>query len=259
MGNGVVKVSYEGHVALVLIDNPPVNSLTTEVIDGLDSAFAELDKKTDVRAVILTGGGEKAFVAGADIKDFPNWTSETAYDVLGRIHRIFSRIENYRAPVIAAINGYALGGGLELALACDIRLASEKAAVGQPEVGLGVIPGYGGTQRLCRTINVGEAKKMIFSGEHVGAQRAYEVGLVQQVTKPEALMDEAMALANKIASNAPIAVALAKKAVNCERNFSLEQGLAFEREAMASTFDTADQKEGVDAFLNKRKATFKNQ
>jgi enoyl-CoA hydratase len=256
--NSVVECKLEGGIATITIDNPPMNPLNKDAIDGLRDSFNLLLKENDVRAVILTGAGDKAFVAGADIKEFPTWTTDAAEEAGAKGQRVFSRIENFPAPVIAAINGFAFGGGLELALSCDIRLASENALLGLPEVSLGIIPGYGGTQRLSRTINAGDAKKMIYSAEAVKADKALSLGLVQEVVPLDRLMERAQKLAKKIASNAPIAVRGAKRAVNSERNLSIAQGLAVELSVTRETFDTEDKKEGVDAFVNKRKAEFKN-
>ncbi|MDR0356757.1 MAG: enoyl-CoA hydratase/isomerase family protein, partial [Clostridiales Family XIII bacterium] len=191
MTNELVKLSIEGHTAIVTIDRPPVNPLSAPVMDGLRDVFTQLADDKDVWAVILTGGGEKAFVAGADIKEFPEWTPDIAEDFTEKGQRIFAKIENHPTPVIAAINGFALGGGLELALACDIRLASDNAKMGLPEVSLGIIPGYGGTQRLCKVIPVGEAKKMVYSAQHINAEKACQLGLVQGVYPQSELMNEA--------------------------------------------------------------------
>jgi enoyl-CoA hydratase len=256
--NSVIECKLEGGIATIIIDNPPMNPLCKDAIDGLRDSFNLLLNESDVRAVILTGAGDKAFVAGADIKEFPTWTTDVAEDTGAKGQRVFSQIENFPAPVIAAINGFALGGGLELALSCDIRLASENATMGLPEVSLGIIPGYGGTQRLSRTINVGDAKKLIYTAGMIKADEALRLGLVQEVLPSDQLMERAQKLAKKIASNAPIAVKGAKRAVNSERNLSIQQGLAVELSVTRETFGTEDKKEGVDAFVNKRKAVFKN-
>jgi enoyl-CoA hydratase len=256
--NSVIECKLEDGIATVTIDNPPMNPLCKEAIDGLRDSFNLLAKEADVRAVILTGAGEKAFVAGADIKEFPTWTPDMAEDLAAKGQRIFSQIENFPAPVIAAINGFALGGGLELALSCDIRLASENARLGLPEVSLGIIPGYGGTQRLSRTINPGDAKKLVYTADMIKADKALQLGLVQEVLPLDKLMERAYELAKKIASNAPIGVRGAKKAINDERNHTIEQGLAVELAVTRETFSSEDKKEGVDAFINKRKAEFKN-
>ena len=252
-----VRCEIKDKVALITLNSPPMNALDVEVMDGLRETFAGLKKENDLRAVVITGEG-KAFVAGADIKEFTSWTVVSAEDFTEKGQRIFSHIANFPCPVIAAINGFAFGGGLELALACDIRLASEKASMGLPETTLGIIPGYGGTQRLARTIGVGKAKKMIFSADPIDAQEAYRTGLVDGVYPAEQLMDEAMKLAKKIAARAPIAICNAKRAVNIGRDVSLEQGLRAELALATLCFATEDKIEGVDAFVNKRKAEFKN-
>ncbi|MDR2156293.1 MAG: enoyl-CoA hydratase/isomerase family protein [Clostridiales Family XIII bacterium] len=258
MNNDPVKLSIDGHIAVVTVDRPPVNPLNKAVMDGLRNVFTELADNNDVWVVILTGAGEKAFVAGADIKEFPEWTPDIAEDFTEKGQRIFAKIENHPTPVIAAINGVALGGGLELALACDIRLASDNAKMGLPEVSLGIIPGYGGTQRLCKAINVGEAKKLIYSARHITAEKAYQIGLVQDVYPQAELMNEARALAEQICKNGPVAVREAKKAINYERNTWIESGLNAELQAARTVFGTADKQEGVTAFIEKRKPVFKN-
>lgn len=258
MNSDFVTLTYDGTIATVTISNPPMNPLSKGAISGLIDAFDELDAQADIRAVIITGAGEKAFVAGADIKEFPTWTPQLAEELGSKGQRLFTRIENFPAPVIAAVNGFALGGGLELALACDIRLCSENARMGLPEVGLGIIPGYGGTQRLAQTVPVGEAKKMIYTAEHIKPDKALAIGLVQEVTTLEALLPRAKELAQKIAGNAPMAVRAAKYSVNFVRNFTLEQGMAVELAASKACFMSEDKVEGVDAFINKRQAEFKN-
>lgn len=252
-----VNCKVENGIATIIIDNPPMNALSKPIMDGLRECFYNLGNDDSVRAVIITGEG-RSFVAGADIKEFTSWSPDDAEDLTDKGQRIFMKIENFAAPVIAAVNGFALGGGLELALSCDIRIASEKAKFGLPEVTLGIIPGYGGTQRLCRTINVGKAKRMIYSGEIIDAAEAEKIGLVDCVVSPDALMSNALDLARKIAANAPIAVCGAKKAINEGRNLSLEQGLAVELGVARKCFSTEDKQEGVDAFINKRKPAFRN-
>jgi enoyl-CoA hydratase len=256
--NTFVHCTLENGVAVITINNPPMNPLSEGVIDGIRESFHRLSEDDSVRAVILTGAGEKAFVAGADIKEFPDWTPDIAEDRTNKGQRLFSKIENFKVPVIAAVNGYALGGGLELALSCDIRIASENARMGLPEVTLGIVPGYGGTQRLCRTINVGEAKKMIFTGEMIKADHALALGLVQEVLPLAELLPRAKAIAEKIAQNGPIAVRATKRAINCERNFSIQQGIDVELAAAREVFSSEDKNEGVGAFIEKRKAVFKN-
>jgi len=250
-----VVCHVEGEIAVITIHNPPMNTLDRTVMDGIRTSFNQLKENETVRAVIVTGEG-RSFVAGADIKEFSSWTSDEVEDLTDKGQRIFMQIENFPAPVIAVINGFALGGGLELALACDFRIASEKAKLGLPEVKLGIIPGYGGTQRLCRTISIGQAKKMIYTGAIIGAPEAREIGLVETVVAPDELMGVALAIAKKIAANAPIAVRGAKKSINTGRNLSIEQGMAIELCVARMCFGTDDRKEGVDAFINKRRPRF---
>ncbi len=254
-----MNVSYtvNDHIALVTIDNPPMNPLDRSVMDGIRDTFNTLVQDETIRAVIITGVG-RSFVAGADIKEFASWTPNDAEDLTSKGHRIFSLIENFPVPVIAAVNGFALGGGLELALACDLRIASEKAKFGFPEVTLGIIPGYGGTQRLCRTIPIGKAKKMIYLAEIIDAAEAEKIGLVDAVASPENLNEAALDMARKIAANAPIAVRGAKEAITKGRNVSIEQGLAVELLIQRQCFSSEDKKEGADAFINKRKPVFQN-
>lgn len=252
-----VNCKVKDGIAIIVIDNPPMNALNKSIMDGIRESFNNLCQDNSVRTVIITGEG-RAFIAGADIREFTSWSPDDAEDLTAKGQRIFAQIENFPAPVIAAVNGFALGGGLELALSCDIRIASEKAKFGLPEVTLGIIPGYGGTQRLCRTINVGKAKKMIYSGEIIDAAEAEKIGLVDCVVTPDALMCRALEIAGKIAANAPIAVRGTKKAINEGRNLSLEQGLNIEVSVARNCFLTEDKKEGVDAFINKRKPVFRN-
>jgi enoyl-CoA hydratase len=256
--NSVIECTLAGGIAVITINNPPMNPLCMEAMDGLRESFNLLLQEEGVRAVILTGAGEKAFVAGADIKEFPARTPDIAEDLAEKGQRIFTHIENFPAPVIAAINGFALGGGLELALSCDIRLVSENAKLGLPEVSLGIIPGYGGTQRLIRTINPGDAKKLIYTAEIIDAHRALSLGLVQEVLPLDKLMDRALELAGKIAANAPIAIRGAKRAINNARGLFMDNGLAVELAVTREVFGSEDKREGVEAFINKRKPDFKN-
>jgi len=259
IGSEYVKLTLDKNIAVITIDNPPMNPLSDGVLAGLKEALDTLDKVEDVRALVITGAGEKSFVAGADIKEFTAWTAESAVDLTARGQRLFQRIENFPAPVIAAINGYALGGGLELALCADIRVVSKSAKMGLPEVGLGIIPGYGGTQRLIRAINIGQAKKLIYTGACVSAEKALELGLVQDVVEPDLLMDFVLELATGIAKNAPIAVRCAKSAINAISNSEMPFGLSVELQASATVFSSKDRVEGVNAFIEKRKPVFQNQ
>lgn len=255
--NEYVSTEIESLIATVVIDNPPMNPLKKEVMDGIRAAFSYIGSQDDVRVVIITGAG-KAFVAGADIKEFTSWTPELAIELTAKGQRLFGEIENFPIPVIAAVNGYALGGGLELALSCDIRIASNLAKMGLPEVTLGIVPGYGGTQRLGRTIAPGYAKKMVFTGEIINADKALELGLVDDVTAPEQLLPTARDIALKIAANGPIAVRSAKTAMNAERRQSMPYGIAVELDAAGRVFASEDKIEGVAAFIEKRKPAFKN-
>lgn len=243
--------------AIVRIKNNPVNALSSDVLDGLKMCFEDLYENKAVKAVIITGEG-KSFVAGADIKEFLQWTPKNARELSKKGQDIFSYIESFDRPVIAAINGWALGGGLELCLVCDIRIACDKAKFGLPETTLGIIPGYGGTTRLPKMINPGFAKKMIYTGEHIDAKKAMEIGLVQEVVSCDELMSSAKKLAEVINSNAPIAVSQAKKVIDETKNFTIQDGLEKELNAVEVCFNTTDKTEGIDAFINKRKADYKN-
>jgi enoyl-CoA hydratase len=233
-----------------------MNALNAQVIRDLDEALSALDNMTECRAVILTGSGGKAFVAGADIKEMENYGESEAREMAERGQRVFDRLENFSKPVIAAVNGFALGGGLELALSCDFMLASEKARLGLPEVSLGLIPGYGGTQRLSRVVGKAWARRLILTGEMIDAGQARDIGLVTETFAPEALMPAALHLAALIASRAPLALHWAKRAVN--EGFEMEQvkGLELERRFFAETFKTEDHHEGIAAFVGKRRPEF---
>lgn len=258
MSSQLVQVEIQEHgVAVVTIQRPEaLNALNREVLAALDAAFAALAQKAEVRAVILTGAG-KAFVAGADIREMADFGPDQAKEYALYGQQVFNRIAVFKRPVIAAVNGFALGGGCELALACDLRIASEKAKFGQPEVNLGVTPGFGGTQRLARAIGAAQAKLLLFTGEIVPAQRALELGLVQEVVPPEALLGRCVDLANTMAAKAALAVALCKQAVDEGLDMQLSGGLVRESALFARTFASADQKEGMAAFLEKRPPCFK--
>jgi len=244
-------------LATVTVNRPRVlNALDDLTLHELSEAFAELAAAPGIRCVILTGAGEKAFVAGADIAAMAQLDAAGARQFAERGGRLAAQIEALPAPVIAAVNGFALGGGLELALACDFAIAATNARVGLPEVGLGVIPGFGGTQRLARRIGVGRARELIYTGDVIGADEAARLGIVNAVVEPGELMPRARAVAEKIASRAPLAVAAAKRAVREGTDTALAPALALERELFASLFATADQKEGMRAFVDKRPPRF---
>jgi enoyl-CoA hydratase len=239
----------------VTVNRPKVlNALDDATLRELTEAFAALPAAT--RCVILTGAGDKAFVAGADIAAMTGLSADEARAFAGRGHALAAAIEALPAPVIAAVNGFALGGGLELALACDFAIASANAKLGLPEVGLGIIPGFGGTQRLTRRIGIGRARALIYSGKVIGAEEALRIGLVNEVTPPADLMGAARGLAEAIAARAPLAVAAAKRATGEGADLPLAAALRLEGELFAGLFPTEDRKEGMQAFLEKRSPRF---
>lgn len=259
MGYKNLILEKKEKLAIITINRPKVlNALNTETLLELDLAIDEVIKDIEVNVVILNGGGEKAFVAGADISEMKDKNANEArqFGILG--NNIFRKLETLEKPVICAVQGFALGGGCELSLACDMRIASTKAKFGQPEVGLGITPGFGGTQRLARLIGVSKAKELIYTGKIVGAEEALRIGLVNSVVEPESLMNEALGLANKIAEQAPIAVKLCKAAIDRGMQCDITTGLMYESEVFAQCFATEDQKEGMNAFLEKREKNFKN-
>jgi enoyl-CoA hydratase len=253
----VLKVEkLDGGVALLTVNRPDkMNALNGEVRCALLGALDDLRDDDEVRVVVLTGAGEKAFIAGADIKEFEGQTPVQQHRAMVR-GNIYSAMEGFPKPVIAMINGYCLGGGCELSMACDIRIASDRARLGQPEINLGIIPGGGGTQRLPRLVGEGRALKLILSGEMVGAEEAGRIGLVDEVVPADQLRDRTLELARKIASRGPIALQAAKECVLAARRMPMDEGLKFERGWFALLFSTKDMEEGVDAFLNKREAHF---
>lgn len=244
-------------IAIVTINRPAaLNALNMEILEDLAAAFAELKQSEDVACVILTGSGGKAFVAGADIAAMQSLDAVSAEQFARVGHTVFNAIENFSKPVIAAVNGFALGGGCELAMACDIRIAAENARFGQPEVNLGVIPGFGGTLRLARLVGKGRAKELIFTGDIIDAQEAYRIGLANKVVAAEDLLAEARSMAAKITAKAPVAVRFAKEAIDNGLEMDLDRAGRFEAGLFGLCFATADQKEGMQAFLEKRPAKF---
>ena len=247
-----VKFEKQGNVAVLTIDRPEaLNALNSQVLGDLDAAIAQEEADDEVRVVVLTGAG-RSFVAGADIGEMVNFSAIDGKKFGVHGGSIFLRLENLSKPVIAAINGFALGGGCELAMACDIRIASEKAKFGQPEVGLGITPGFGGTQRLPRIVGISKAMELILTAKVIGATEAKEIGLVSQVYAPEELMDKALELANAICANAPIAVSESKRCIRMGMQTDIATGSAFEAEAFGVTCGTQDKNEGMGAFLAKR-------
>ena len=245
-------------IGYVTMNRPKaLNALNTEVLTELDDVFRAIDKDDEVRVAIVTGEG-RSFIAGADIAQMSELNGTEGRDMTIQGQKVMELIESINKPVIAAVNGFALGGGNELAMACDIRIASEKAKFGQPEVNLGIIPGYGGTQRLPRLVGKGMAKKLIYSAEMIDAQEAYRIGLVDEVVPAEELMEAAEKLAKTIMSKAPIAIKMAKVAINNGINTDLTIGVQFEAESYTSTFVSEDRVEGMKAFVEKRPAEFRN-
>jgi enoyl-CoA hydratase len=244
-------------IGLITINRPDkLNALNQKVMRELHACFDGVREDDEIRAVILTGAGGKAFVAGADINELAVQTPVEGKETSLAGQRVLDLIENLGKPVIAAVNGFALGGGLELAMACTLRIASETARFGQPEVKLGIIPGYAGTERLPRLVGKGRALEIILTGEPITAQEAYRIGLVNQVVPPQDLMNAAESLAAKIIANAPLAVRYAMEAVNHGMEMSLEQGQFLEATLFGLCCTTADMKEGTLAFLEKRPARF---
>ena len=243
----------EGPILTLTLNRPEaLNALNAQVLDDLDAALDAVDLNT-VRCLIFTGTGDKAFAAGADIAAMANMTSEEAAAFSRRGNEVFRRIEAFPLPTVAAVNGYALGGGCELAMACDIRLCSENAVFGQPEVTLGITPGFGGTQRLMRLVGMGKAKELIFSARNVKAPKALEIGLVNAVYPPEELLPAAKKLGARIAKNAPIAVRACKAAMNEGIDLPMDEAVDAEIREFSGCFETEDQKRGMAAFLSKQK------
>lgn len=248
----------QGNIAVVTVNRPKaLNALNAVTLQELADMFDELAKDETVYAVVLTGAGEKAFVAGADISFMKDLTAVEAREFALLGQAAFNKIENLPQPVIAAVNGFALGGGCELAMSCDIRLASENAKFGQPEVNLGVPPGFAGTQRLPRLVGKGVAKELLYTADMIDAAEAHRIGLVNKVYAADELMAAAMKMAGKIAAKGQIAIRLTKSAVNQGLEMDLARGMAYEAEVFGLVFSTEDQKEGMTAFLEKRKAEFK--
>ncbi|MDY3134208.1 MAG: short-chain-enoyl-CoA hydratase [Candidatus Egerieousia sp.] len=251
-------IQDNGAVRVIKINNPEaLNALNTAILKELDAAFTEVAEDNGILAVVLTGEG-RAFVAGADISEMKSKNAIEG-EIFGKLGAsVFRKIELLPKPVIAAVNGFALGGGCELAMSCDIRLASTKAKFGQPEVGLGITPGFSGTQRMPRLIGMGKAKELIYTADIIDAAEAYRIGLVNHVYEPEALMEEAMKMAEKIASKAPIAVKNSKEAINRGIQTDMDSAVAIEAYLFGLCFASEDQKEGMTAFFEKRKANFQN-
>ncbi|MBP3870849.1 MAG: enoyl-CoA hydratase/isomerase family protein [Faecalicoccus sp.] len=255
-----VLLEKQGHVSIITINRPKaLNALNTATLQDLEEAVNTVAADKDTYVAVITGAGEKSFVAGADIVEMKDKSVEEAAEYGAYGNKIFRAIEQLHCPVIAAVNGFALGGGCELAMSCDIRVAAENAIFGQPEVGLGITPGFGGTQRLARLVPVGIAKEMIYTARNIKAAKALEIGLVNNVVPAEELMPTVMKMANGIAKNAPIAVAYAKKAINDGLQKDIDGGIAEEVEDFSACFATEDQTYGMECFVNRvKEKEFKN-
>lgn len=255
-----ILVSQDGYIREITINRPEkLNALNSALIQELSDELKSADQDKNTRVVILTGSGEKAFVAGADISEFAHFDGERGRELSAKGHELlFTAVEQMSTPVIAAVNGFALGGGLELAMSCHIRYASTNARVGLPEVSLGVIPGYGGTQRLAQLVGKGRALEMITSAQMVNAEAAEKMGLVNKVVEQDQLLDTCRALAAKIAFNSPTAISFAIKSVNAQYAEGVD-GFNYEIDSFGKCFQTADFKEGTTAFLEKRKPDFKGE
>ena len=253
-----IRYEKQDNIGIITINRPEaLNALNTAVFNELEPLVGEIERDATLAALIITGEG-RSFVAGADIGEQCPMDLEAGRKWARRGSSVFRRIEKLEIPTIAAVNGFALGGGCELALTCDIILASEKAKFGQPEVGLGITPGFSGTQRLPRRVGIGKAKELIFSGKMIKADEAKTIGLVNEVYAPEALMDAALEMARSFTKNAPIAVKYSKACIDRGMQMDLDDGIALENEMFAMCYATADQKEGMTAFLEKRPAVFRN-
>jgi len=252
-----LKLDLKDGISLITINRPKyLNALNLETLKEIDQVLEKVKEEDEVQVVIMTGAGEKAFVAGADISEMKDMDPIKAKEFAELGQKILRKIELMKKVVIAAVNGYALGGGCELAMACDLRIASKNAKFGQPEVGLGIIPGFGGTQRLPRIVGMSKAKELIFTGEIINAEEALRIGLVSKVVEQEKLLEEAQNIAKKIMSKSMIAISLAKEAINMGGSMDIEAGMSFEAKAFALCFSTYDQKEGMIAFMEKRAPKF---
>ena len=252
MGFDTISVIRAGAVAVLSLNRPDkLNAMNSRMKEELDSSLAELEADETVRAVVVTGAGDKAFAAGADIAEFAGKAPVDQWAASGHAS-LYNVVDRFHKPIIAMINGYCLGGGLELAMACDIRFASDRAQLGQPEINIGIIPGGGGSQRLPRLVGLGKAMQLILTGERIPASEALSIGLVDDVVPHDQLEARTMELANKIAEKSPAAVRLAKEAVKASARLPIDQGLRFEQGLFSIVFSTHDKEEGVRAFLEKR-------
>ncbi len=251
-----IKLDKKENIArLTIAREKSLNALSSELLQELSEVLDVIDKDEEIYCLIVTGEGEKSFVAGADISEMQKMDKNSASIYGQNGNAVFKQLEDLKVPTIAAVNGYALGGGLELALACDIRIASDNAVFAMPETSLGIIPGFGGTQRLARFIGISQAKRLIYSGEKINAEKALLLGLVSEVTLQSELIQTAESLAEKIAKNAPIAVKKAKKMINLSHDLCLDEGLKIETESFSDCFLSEDQKNAMEAFVRREKFT----
>ena len=249
-----VLLEKKGHIAVATINRPKaLNALNSQVLEDIDQLVEQVKADDEIRALVITGSGEKAFVAGADIGEMSTLTKAEGEAFGKKGNDVFRKLETLPVPTIAAVNGFALGGGCELSMSCDIRICADTAVFGQPEAGLGITPGFGGTQRLARIVGTGKAKEMIYGARNIKAEEAYRIGLVNNVYPAEELMPAAKKLASTIARNAPIAVRNCKRAINEGIQVDMDQAIVIEEKLFGSCFETCDQKEGMNAFLEKRK------
>src|SRR5918995_2097098 len=253
-----ISVEPDGAVAVVTIDHPPVNALSAPLLDELEAEIVRLDSDDEVRAIVLKGAGERAFVAGADISEFPSLREAPPAEggSARGIQKLGARMDNARTPFVAAIHGFCLGGGLELAMACDIRVASDDAQLGQPEIKLGLIPGGGGTQRLPRLVGIGRAQYLNMTGDFVDARTAYDWGLVEKVVSRDELRETALGIARTIAARSPVSIGVLRELARTTRDLSLEESLRREADGFRRCLESEDGAEGVAAFLEKREPQF---
>jgi enoyl-CoA hydratase len=253
-----VSTEQDGAVAVVTIDHPPVNALSAPLLEELEAELARLDADDGVRAIVLKGAGERAFVAGADISEFPSLRAEASHETGSArgIQKLGARMDAARTPFIAAIHGFCLGGGLELAMCCDIRVAAEDAQLGQPEIKLGLIPGGGGTQRLPRLVGLGRAMLLNMTGDFIDGRTAYDWGLVERIVPRAELLDAAVAIARTIAARSPVAIGVLRELARTCRDLPLEEGLRREADGFRRCLASEDGLEGVSAFLEKREPQF---
>lgn len=250
-------IEKENGIGTLTINRPKsLNALNTQVLEDLHEAFIEIDQDEEIDVLIITGAGDRAFIAGADITEMKDKDALEGRSFSNFGNKVFSMLDNLSQPTIAAVNGFALGGGAELAMACDIRIGSEYSKFGQPEVGLGIIPGFGGTQRLSRLVGLAKAKELIYTGKTIKADEAKDIGLINDIVAADELMDSAIELAELILKQAPLAVKASKRAINRGYEMDLAHGLEMEAEMFGVQFSTEDQKNGMTAFVNKEKPNF---